>query len=100
MADFDPSKPIDDPQVWFPKGMFIGNKAQQLTINTLYDLFEDDKQSIPLMLLEKRQLETIVHAWNDLKTYASDYIEHAFMTNDPEQVTIQEYVKQLDNAVD
>lgn len=31
---------------------------------------------------------------------ASDYIEHAFMTNDPEQVTIQEYVKQLDNAVD
>ncbi|KAF3077046.1 hypothetical protein CFAM422_000390 [Trichoderma lentiforme] len=69
-------------------------------LQTLYDLFEDDKQSIPPMLLEKRQLEAIVGAWNDLKAYASDYIEHAFMTNDPEQITIQEYVKQLDNAVD
>lgn len=42
MADFDPSKPIDDPQVWFPKGMFIGNKAQQLTIN-VHAADEDDK---------------------------------------------------------
>ncbi|KAL7801499.1 hypothetical protein V8C43DRAFT_301493 [Trichoderma afarasin] len=74
-------------------------------LQTLYDLFEDDKQSTPPILLEKRHLETIVDAWNDLKTYGMsspfiDYIEHAFMTNDPEQVTIQEYVKQLDNAVD
>nr|WNZ75640.1 hypothetical protein [Trichoderma harzianum] len=68
-------------------------------LQTLYDLFEDDKQSIPPMLLEKRQLETIVDAWNNLKAYANDYIEHAFMTDDPEQVTIQYYVKQLDNAV-
>lgn len=30
---------------------------------------------------------------------ANDYIEHAFMTDDPEQVTIQDYVNQLDNAV-
>ncbi|KAL6700746.1 hypothetical protein J3F84DRAFT_402728 [Trichoderma pleuroticola] len=67
-------------------------------LQTLYDLFEDDKQSIPPMLLEKRQLETIVDAWNDLKAYASDYIEHAFMTDDPEKVTIPEYVDQLDNA--
>ncbi|OPB37169.1 hypothetical protein A0O28_0040810 [Trichoderma guizhouense] len=68
-------------------------------LQTLYDLFQDEKQSIPPMLLEKRQLETIVDAWNDLKAYANDYIEHAFMTNDPEQVTIQDYVNQLDNAV-
>ncbi|KKP01901.1 hypothetical protein THAR02_05977 [Trichoderma harzianum] len=68
-------------------------------LQTLYDLFEDDKQSIPPMILEKRQLETIVDAWNDLKAYANDYIEHAFMTDEPEQVTIHDYVKQLDNAV-
>ncbi|KAJ4864054.1 hypothetical protein T069G_00584 [Trichoderma breve] len=68
-------------------------------LQTLYDLFDDDKQSIPPMLLEKRQLEAIVVAWNNLKVYASDYIEHAFMTDDPEQVSIQEYVKQLDSAI-
>lgn len=38
-------------------------------LQTLYDLFQDEKQSIPPMLLEKRQLETIVDAWNDLKAY-------------------------------
>lgn len=38
-------------------------------LQTLYDLFDDEKQSIPPMLLEKRQLETIVDAWNDLKAY-------------------------------
>lgn len=38
-------------------------------LQTLYDLFDDNKQSIPPMLLEKRQLETIVDAWNDLKAY-------------------------------
>lgn len=30
---------------------------------------------------------------------ANDYIEHAFMTDDPEEVTIQDYVDQLDNKV-
>ncbi|PNP49636.1 hypothetical protein THARTR1_09647 [Trichoderma harzianum] len=68
-------------------------------LKALYDLFEDDKQAIPPMLLEKPQLETIVNSWNDLKAYATDYIEHAFMTNDPEDVSIQEYVDQLDNEV-
>lgn len=38
-------------------------------LQTLYDLFGGEKQSIPPMLLEKRQLETIVDAWNDLKAY-------------------------------
>ncbi|KAL7934086.1 hypothetical protein V8C35DRAFT_280397 [Trichoderma chlorosporum] len=64
-------------------------------LQTLYDLFEDDKQSIPPMLLEKRQLQTIIDAWNDLKNYADDYIQHAFMTDDPEKVSIQSYVDQL-----
>ncbi|KAL7948623.1 hypothetical protein V8C42DRAFT_363099 [Trichoderma barbatum] len=68
-------------------------------LQTLYDLFEGDKDSIPPMLLEKRQLETIVEAWNDLKAYADDYIQHAFMTDDPEKVTIQSYVDQLDSKV-
>jgi hypothetical protein len=38
-------------------------------LQTLYDLFADSADSIPPMLLEKRQLETIVEAWNDLKEY-------------------------------
>ncbi|KAL7954361.1 hypothetical protein V8C34DRAFT_317324 [Trichoderma compactum] len=68
-------------------------------LQTLYDLFQDDKKSIPSMLLEERQLKTIVDAWNDIKAYANDLIEHAFMTDDPEEVTIQDYVDQLDNKV-
>lgn len=45
MADFDPSKPIDDPQVWFPKGMFINNKVQQLNIK-VHAADDDDKTFI------------------------------------------------------
>lgn len=45
MAAFDPSKPIDDPQVWYPKGMFIDNKAQQLTIK-VYAADDENKTFI------------------------------------------------------
>ena len=38
-------------------------------LTTLYDLFEDDKQTIPPMLLGEKQLATIVEAWNDLRDY-------------------------------
>ncbi|EHK19967.1 uncharacterized protein TRIVIDRAFT_111733 [Trichoderma virens Gv29-8] len=73
-----------------------GAWAQMNTdLQTLYDLFEDDKQSVPPMLLLPKELNTIVQAWNDLKDYADDYIQYAFMTDDPEKVTIQNYVDQL-----
>lgn len=83
-------------------------------LTTVYDLFESDKQEIPPMLLVDRELKTIVDAWNELKTHgmsiysasrkwveltsliADEYIAHAFMTTDPEKVTIQDYLNQLD----
>ncbi|KAL7914929.1 hypothetical protein GGI35DRAFT_435607 [Trichoderma velutinum] len=50
------------------------------------------------MLLKQKQLGTIVDAWNE-KAYADDYIQYAFMTDDPETVTIQNYVDQLGSTV-
>lgn len=38
-------------------------------LTTVYDLFEDAKQTIPPMLLTEKELKTIVEAWNDLKDY-------------------------------
>lgn len=45
-------------------------------LQTLYDLFGDSAEadSIPPMMLEERQLETIVEAWNDLKEYGTQCI--------------------------
>lgn len=45
MTKFDPSKPIEDPSVWFPKGMFISNKTRKtFTVTVAED--DDDKTFI------------------------------------------------------
>lgn len=31
MTSFDPSKPINDPSVWSPKGLFLDNKTKKIT---------------------------------------------------------------------
>ncbi|OTA07036.1 hypothetical protein A9Z42_0078350 [Trichoderma parareesei] len=64
-------------------------------LQTLYDLFADSADSIPPMLLEKRQLQTIVEAWNDLKEYSGRYIENSFMSEEPKKQTMQDW---LDDA--
>jgi hypothetical protein len=38
-------------------------------LTAVYDLFEDNKQTIPPMLLTEKELKTIVEAWNGLKDY-------------------------------
>ncbi|KAH0496435.1 hypothetical protein TgHK011_003795 [Trichoderma gracile] len=74
------------------QGAWAGMSAD---LQTLYDLFGDSAESIPPMLLEKRQLETIVEAWNELKEYSGRYIENSFMTEEPRKQTMQEW---LDDA--
>lgn len=43
-------------------------------LTTIYDLFEDDAQTIPPMLLADKEFKTIVEAWNDLKDYGESMI--------------------------
>ncbi|PTB63928.1 hypothetical protein BBK36DRAFT_1180910 [Trichoderma citrinoviride] len=63
------------------QGAWAGMSAD---LQTLYDLFGDSAESIPPMLLEQRQLETIV-----------EYIENSFMTDEPKHQSMQEW---LDDA--
>ncbi|KAK5994342.1 hypothetical protein PT974_04816 [Cladobotryum mycophilum] len=66
-------------------------------LQTLYDLIDAGGQSIPPMLLAKKQLQNIVDSWNELKVYAENYIENAFMSTDPEKLTMKSYIKQLES---
>ncbi|PHH90289.1 hypothetical protein CDD83_4090 [Cordyceps sp. RAO-2017] len=74
-------------------------KNMETDLKGIKDLVEFDTENIPPMLITKPQLQGIVDAWNELKDYASNYIENAYISDEPKSLTIKEYIAELDGAL-
>ncbi|KAF5139237.1 hypothetical protein E5D57_003029 [Metarhizium anisopliae] len=74
-------------------------KSMETDLSAIKDLIEFDTDNIPPMLITKPQLEGIVDEWNELKNYASNYIENAYISDEPKAVSIAEYISELEDAI-
>ncbi|KAI1481786.1 hypothetical protein F4774DRAFT_21331 [Daldinia eschscholtzii] len=62
----------------------------------LHDLFENNIDNIPPIILEQLQLKKIVEMWNQLKDDVDIFRKNAYLTTEPPKETIDDYIKQLD----
>ncbi|KHN97468.1 hemeolysin E [Metarhizium album ARSEF 1941] len=74
-------------------------KSMETDLKSIKDLIEFDTDNIPPMLITRPQLQGIVDEWNELKDYASNYIENAYISDEPKSVTIAEYISDLEVAI-
>ncbi|KAF5856891.1 hypothetical protein ETB97_006543 [Aspergillus alliaceus] len=65
----------------------------------IYKLVKFDTDNIPPVRMTKRQLQSIVDAWIKLEGEASDYIKTFYLSEDPEVLTLDEYIERLDNRL-
>ncbi|GAB0134531.1 hypothetical protein EsDP_00002898 [Epichloe bromicola] len=70
-------------------------KNMETDLKSIKDLIDFDVGSIPPMLITRPQLQGIVDEWNELKEYASQYIEIAYISDEPKSMTINEYIDEL-----
>ncbi|KID85264.1 hemeolysin E [Metarhizium guizhouense ARSEF 977] len=74
-------------------------KSMETDLSAIKDLIEFDTDNIPPMLITRPQLQGIVDEWNELKDYASNYIENAYISDEPKAVSIAEYISELEDAI-
>ncbi|KAG6035307.1 hypothetical protein E4U41_006149 [Claviceps citrina] len=74
-------------------------KNMETDLKSIKDLIEFDTDNIPPMMITRPQLQGIVDEWNELKEYASNYIENAYISDEPKSLTIQEYIEELNVAI-
>ncbi|KID60981.1 hemeolysin E, partial [Metarhizium hybridum] len=74
-------------------------KSMETDLSAIKDLIEFDTDNIPPMLITRPQLQGIVDEWNELKDYASNYIENAYISDEPKSVSIAEYIAELEDAI-
>ncbi|KAG8426305.1 hypothetical protein J3459_008219 [Metarhizium acridum] len=74
-------------------------KSMETDLTAIKDLIEFDTDNIPPMLITRPQLQGIVDEWNELKDYASNYIENAYLSDEPKSVSIAEYISELEDAL-
>ncbi|KAA8565607.1 hypothetical protein MFRU_006g01870 [Monilinia fructicola] len=65
-------------------------------LETIQRLINNDTDKIPPMILARPQLQKIVDEWNDLRQFASDYIQNSYISDSPETLSVQQYIYQLD----
>ncbi|KAB8293892.1 hypothetical protein EYC80_009368 [Monilinia laxa] len=65
-------------------------------LETIQRLINNDTDKIPPMILARPQLQKIVDEWNDLRHFASDYIQNSYISDSPETLSVQQYIYQLD----
>ncbi|KID96014.1 hemeolysin E, partial [Metarhizium majus ARSEF 297] len=74
-------------------------KSMETDLSAIKDLIEFDTDNIPPMLITRPQLQGIVDEWNELKDYASNYIENAYISDEPKSVDIAQYISELEDAI-
>ncbi|QSZ36127.1 hypothetical protein DSL72_007252 [Monilinia vaccinii-corymbosi] len=57
-------------------------------LETIQQLINNDTQQIPPMILARPQLQKIVDEWNDLRQFATDYIQNSYLSESPETLSI------------
>lgn len=77
---FDPSRPIDDEKVWFPKGMFVDNRA-----NSRFDFDSgDDERAFIFNSSDMKALNRFLATGRLLPTTRNDYLRSlGILTTDP-----------------
>ncbi|KAG5982018.1 hypothetical protein E4U55_002408 [Claviceps digitariae] len=74
-------------------------KNMETDLKAIKDLIDFDTENIPPMLIARPQLQGIVDEWNELKQYASDYIENSYISETPKSLSINDYIKELDASL-
>ncbi|KAI9650599.1 hypothetical protein NHQ30_000617 [Ciborinia camelliae] len=78
---FDPTKPIDNEEVWFPKGMFIDNRS-----NSKFGTFnaDDDERAFIFNSSDMKALNRFLGTGRLLQTNRNDYLRSlGILTTDP-----------------
>ncbi|CAD6449396.1 cf2bf657-6cf4-4c0e-a4aa-4d25ddde8687 [Sclerotinia trifoliorum] len=68
-------------------------------LETIKQLINNDTDNIPPMILAKPQLQKIVNEWNELRDFASNYIQNSYLSESPENVSVEQYIHQLETRV-
>ncbi|QSZ36130.1 hypothetical protein DSL72_007255 [Monilinia vaccinii-corymbosi] len=77
---FDPSRPIDDEKVWFPKGMFVHNRT-----NSKFSADpDDDERTFVFNSSDMKALNNFLGTGRLLQTNRNDYLRSlGILTTDP-----------------
>ncbi|KAG5928335.1 hypothetical protein E4U42_000832 [Claviceps africana] len=70
-------------------------KNMETDLKIIKELIEFDADNIPPMLTERPKLQGIVDEWNELKDYVSKHIEYSYLTGEPKQMSLDEYIEEL-----
>ncbi|ESZ95598.1 hypothetical protein SBOR_3994 [Sclerotinia borealis F-4128] len=74
-------------------------KSMVTDLETIKQLIDNDTEKIPPMILARPQLQKIVDEWNELRDFASNYIQNSYLSESPETVSVQQYIHQLSTRV-
>ncbi|TGO09625.1 hypothetical protein BTUL_0159g00100 [Botrytis tulipae] len=74
-------------------------KSMVTDLETIKQLIDNDTENIPPMILARPQMQKIVNEWNELRDFASNYIQNSYLSESPENVSVQQYIHQLETRV-
>ncbi|KAF7891948.1 hypothetical protein EAF00_008250 [Botryotinia globosa] len=74
-------------------------KSMVTDLETIKQLIDNDTENIPPMILARPQMQKIIHEWNELRDFASNYIQNSYLSESPENVSVQQYIHQLETRV-